>query len=162
MQAARRSEYLKALGIDVWVARTSSAKPHFRGIVMGPGTTGTLILCADAGEAASTVAADIARSLDCEPVWCWLADEESEPGVALDQAIANFMFTRVLVLGEGLLDSALPYRTGPEKTRVIGSASVLVADSVAELVQHGESRLALWRQLNGDKWCGPRGPQNGA
>ncbi len=113
------------------------------GIVIGPGAGDTLLLCGKPGEAATALAADIARSLRCEPVWSWPAQDESVPGLPLEQAIEERLFTRVLVFGPDLLASA-----ADPAVQVIGSARLIRADSIPRLVESGAARRALWLALN--------------
>lgn len=168
---ARRHEYLEAMGIDVWVpvhriagARattgTEDAAPipvatpePGTGIVIGPGTGSLMLLCANSREASTPLAADIARCLDCEPVWSWLSPADSGAGVPLEQAIAERLFTRVLVFGRALagagIDPAAP-------VLVLGSARLLLVPSLPELEQKATARRALWAELSVNNWCGPR------
>lgn len=166
MNLARRNQYLGAMGIDIWVPR-ASATPASRPtpseetavvqpdmimacgsasggrVVLGPGAGSTLLLCGTPGEAATALAADIARSLGSEHVWSWPAPDESAPGMPLEQAIAERLFTRLLVFGHDLLAPA----TDPV-VQVIGSARLIRLDSIPVLVKSGAARHALWLALN--------------
>ncbi|MGH8035856.1 MAG: hypothetical protein ACREO9_11565, partial [Lysobacterales bacterium] len=169
MESARRHEYLRTLGIDVWIPLCQSAGPHLssgeatralpddaipnlnRGIIVGPGAGNLLLVCANSNEAATVLAADIARCLDCEPVWSWPAPEDSDEGMALEQAIAERLFTRVLILGKELCESAID-----PAARVLGSARLLQAESIPLLAAKAEARRALWSALTASNWCAPR------
>jgi hypothetical protein len=112
-------------------------------VVLGPGAGSTLLLCGKPGEAATALAADISRSLGSEPVWSWPAQDESEPGIPLEQAIEERLFTRVLVFGRDLLAPA-----ADPAVQVIGSARLIRVDSIPLLVKSGAARRALWLALN--------------
>ena len=172
MQPALRNEYLKALGIDVWIPRRQQGRPSptpngmdqardpgapavapgpGSGVVIGPGAGNLLLLCASPAEAATPLAADIARCMDCEPVWGWPAPADSVKDLPLELAIAERLFTRVIIFGSGL--------TWPEidpGARVMGSACLLQADPLPVLVRSAAARKALWAELSANKWCGPR------
>ncbi len=170
MSLARRNQYLGAMGIDLWVPRTTATRvsaaarrpapseetsalqpdtPMACGltlagrVVLGPGAGSTLLLCSKPGEAATALAADIARSLGSEPVWSWPAHDESVPGMPLEQAIEERLFTRVLVFGHDLLAPA-----ADPGVQVIGSARLIRVDSIPVLVQSGAARRALWLALS--------------
>lgn len=170
MNLAQRNHYLGVMGIDIWVPRAratpasdaasrparSEETPVLQRdsymacasviagrVVLGPGAGSTLLLCGKPGEAATALAADIARSLGSEPVWSWLAQEEAAPGMPLEQAIAERLFTRVLVFGRDLFAPA-----ADAAVQVIGSARLVRVESIPVLVQSGAARRALWLALN--------------
>ena len=174
MEQARRIEYLRTLGIDVWVplgraagaaespgratesARAVAAEPRMRngiinGIIMGPGTGNLLLVCASSDEAATALAADIARCLDSEPVWSWPAPGDSAAGVPLEQAIAERLITRVVIFGNDLLESGID-----PVDRVLGSARLLRVAAIPELAGKASARKALWAELCTNHWCAPR------
>lgn len=165
MNPASRQAYLKAMGIDVWITRSGSSgraetavsplqavigdvraamEPE---ICVGPGTGSTLLLCASAAEAATTIASDIARSLEGEPVWAWLASGDSTPVSSLQQAIEEHLFTRVLVFG---LEPVA--RAAGGKMGIVGSAQLIWSDSIPSLLESGEARRRLWQQLCASHW----------
>jgi hypothetical protein len=170
MNLARRHHYLGAMGIDIWVPRRTATRASEAAhqparseetaalqpgtvlacgsaiagrVVLGPGAGSTLLLCGKPGEAATAVAADIARSLGNEPVWSWLAQDEAAPGMPLEQAIEERLFTRVLVFGRDLFAPA-----ADSAVQVIGSARLVRVESIPVLVQSGAARRALWLALN--------------
>lgn len=151
MSRACRNEYLSAMGIEIWIPRagaaadvsTSCPPAIAASLVIGPGRGDTLLLCGDPAEAATPLAADIARSLAGEPVWAWPAPDESVPAMPLQQAIEERLFTRVLVFGSGLLAPAM----GPP-AKVLGSARLIRVDSIPRLLKSGAARRALWLALN--------------
>ncbi len=151
MNLARRQEYLSAMGIELWTLRAvpgaapASLAEH---IVIGPGDGNTLLVCGGPDEAATALAADIARCLEGEPVWSWPARTDSGPGIPLTQAIEEHLFTRVLVLGRGLVASA-----GDPGAAVLGSAHLIVADSIETLLANSAARRGLWLALSANLWC---------
>lgn len=171
ISTARRNEYLEAMGIDIWVPLqsfgsatdsdviereapvTCEALGLLQRIAIGPGTGSLMLLCANSQEASTPLAADIARCLDCEPVWSWPSPAGSGGAVSLEQAIAERLFTRVLVFGKALhvpaSNPALP---------VVGTARLLQVASLPELAQKAAARRALWDQLSANNWSGPRRP----
>lgn len=172
----QRHEYLKALGIDVWVPRTTAEQdieypsrdlPSTEEnelepglacsapvtdapseLVIGPGSSNTLLVCGGPDEAATALAADIARCLDCEPVWSWPAQRETDQGIPLEQAIEEGLFTRVVVFGANLRQSDQEL-----DSPVIRSARMILADSIPVLIRDGSARRALWQQLSASNWC---------
>jgi len=167
MQPGQRNEYLKALGIDVWIPRrpgfpdaqgTVPSQRESRAgaltrtspalFVIGPGNSNTLLLCGSAAEAATVLAADIARCLDCEPVWGWPAQSPAEQGTPLEQAIEERLFTRLVVFGVGLVDDG-----GETDSPAIRSARRIQADPIEVLLTSGSAKQKLWQQLSANKWC---------
>lgn len=172
MEQARRDEYLKALGIDVFVPRRQHARVLSRpdpmeqaqdpcapaapcslagSVVVGPGAGNLLLLCASPAEAATPLAADIARCLDCEPVWSWPANADSANPLPLELAVAERLFTRVIIFGSGLTWPKLEVGA-----RVIGSAHLLQADPIPVLARSASARKALWAEISANNWCAPR------
>lgn len=168
MYTQRQTEYLKNMGIDVWVLRrdgdqaaplpapeisVSDGRPAPAGekprVLLGPGTGDILLLCRDAAESASRLAADIARSLDCEPVWGWPEQNAREAGISLDRAIEDRLFTRVLVFGAALHQSGSG--AGP-----VGKARVIYTESMDVLQQQASARKALWAKLYEHHWFAER------
>jgi len=177
MNPSRRQEYLRAMGIDIWLPRSeltaaergsgtpmaeSSGPSRWRGeaeaenvfaqrIVVGPGDGNTLLLCGGPDEVATELAADIARSLEGEPVWAWPASDASAPETTLADAIEEHLFTRVLILA----------RNGPSDaagrhSRIAGQAQLIWADPIPVLLKSGAARRGLWEILNAGQWCAER------
>jgi hypothetical protein len=169
---ARRLQYLDALGIDAWVSRSSSARqmqqpvpatvalaePEVRvpslaaaSYIIGPGSGQTLLLCNRPEEAASKLASDIARCLDEVPVWGWqtpaaVAAGAGDPGLSLETAIRDRLFTRVLLFGAAAKPTA-------GTSEVIGCARIIHAPALAELGQSPQHKRSLWLQLVANGWC---------
>ncbi len=152
MTAPHHYEYLEALGIDIWLPRMDDeSQVHDsvdQGFLIGPGSGSMLMLCAHSSEAATPLAADIARSLDCEPVWGWPAQEDDSTGVPLEQAIEERLITRVLVLGSQLVDLK-----AVSSSQVISSAKVASSESITVLLKNAGARKALWSVLSDNNWC---------
>jgi len=123
-----------------WVSETR--------IIIGPGNGHTLLLCGSADEAATEMAADIARSLEGEPVWGWPVADGSATGLSLEQAIGERLFTRVLIFG-----SALAKPAGDATSQVAGSAHLVWADPIPALMKSGAARQRLWSALSTRLWC---------
>ena len=148
MYSERQSHYLRSMGIDLWVLRQGDDQDlpvPVRSVQLGPGAGDILLLCQDASESASRLGADVARSLDCEPVWGWPVGDENEPGLALESAITDRLITRVLVFGPGLLTGG-----------TVGKARVIQTDAMITLRQSPTARKALWSQLYEQHWCSER------
>ena len=171
MAPARRNAYLRALGIDVWVPRAVADKATFvhpepgtasalpppvaHGLHLGPGDGNTLLLCNAPAEAATRLAADIARCLDGEPVWGWPVPAAVGPGISLQQAIEQRLFTRVLVFGRELGEFVSEFVSGSD-ARVIASARILCTSSITELAGSPVAKRTLWSELCANDWCAGR------
>jgi len=172
MNLRRRQEYLKAMGIEVWQSRSAAAAGVDDGRAredlaeglqpkdattadsmpaarfgVGPGSGKTLLVCARSEEAATALAADIARSLEGEPVWAWPAAGTKEPGVTLAAAIAEHMFDRVLIFGSG---QAVGVAAGEDG--IAAAAQLIRAEPIAVLMESGDARRGLWQQLSASGW----------
>jgi len=171
MVLARRHAYLRALGIDVWVPRAVAdtatlAHPEAgmvselpvslaHGLHIGPGDGNTLLLCNSPAEAATRFAADIARSLDSEPVWSWPVPAQAGSGISLQQAIAQRLFTRVVVFGQALGEFASEFVSGSD-AHVIASARILRTRSITELAGSAAAKRTFWSELCANDWCAGR------
>ncbi|HMB60673.1 MAG TPA: hypothetical protein VKN35_12235 [Xanthomonadales bacterium] len=156
MQAESRKEYLRGMGIDVWVLRGQQQEeevslPVGGGVILGPGGGDILLLCRDAAESASRIAADVARSLDCEPIWSWPAAGEEGHTLELEEAIEQRLITRVLVFGRGLHEPGQGSSEG-----FVGKARMIQTKSLNELAGDHSARKALWLALYENHWCAER------
>jgi len=179
MSLARRHEYLKAIGIEPWVSRPArriveesalapaaakesamqmqpsagavEASALLGQIMIGPGRGHTLLLCGSAAEAATELAADVARSLEGEPVWGWPATDECATGIPLAQVIEEHLFTRVMIFGS---TAATP--AGNAASQVAGSAHLIWVDPIPVLIKSGAARRRLWLTLSTQSWCAVR------
>ena len=172
MKAALRGRYLAELGIDAWVLRGRgaalqpgvvadgpAAEPPARdeaqapagreqpGLCIGPGDSRLLLVCARPEEAATPIAADIARSLDSVPVWAWCSAAGGQPETTLEAVVRERLFTRIVSFG---VDAG---GIGAELTDgCIGTAQWLAAESIPVLAGSAAARRALWASLCALKW----------
>jgi hypothetical protein len=119
--------------------------------IIGPGSGQTLLLCNRQEQASQRLASDIARCLDEAPVWGWQAQVKAGtnpeiPGLSLEDAIRDRLFTRVLLFGAAA-------GTSPGESEVIGSARIIQAPSLAELGESPQQKRSLWAQLVAHGWC---------
>ncbi len=164
---ARRLQYLDAMGIDALVSRSRaalmSAQPadhpvaepdpvvHSSGLyVIGPGTGQTLLLCQQQADTASRLASDIARCLEEPPVWGWRAPSGAgsglePPGMDLETAIRDRLFTRVLIFGASAAESG-------SRDEVVASARIIRAPDLPELANSAGHKRSLWLQLATHGW----------
>jgi len=147
MIESQRRAYLEALDITVWLRKPAvddlaPANPERLALESGSGCT--LLLCRDAGERASPIAADICRYLGDDAVWGWPDPEQDLSNPSVVEAVDQRLITRVVILGaklaERLFDDAIP--------SVLKSAQVVVSSDLDELVLSGACRKSLWRMLN--------------
>jgi hypothetical protein len=143
MTELRRRAYLEAMGLDVWALKPPPPKPGQ--LVIQPGSGDTLLLCQQPEETAGRLAGDIARALAQGGVWAWPDQGGYSESTSLEQAIACHLFTRVVVFGEGLAREIFKADVPP----VIGSASILVVDTMDEITVRGSAKQALWKHLSG-------------
>jgi DNA polymerase III psi subunit len=140
----RRRAYLDALGIDVWLLKPSTAD---RGrLVFSPGGGSTLLVCDSAEAAITRLACDVVRALGDDSVWAWPDPECAESSPSLEQAVARFLFTRVVIFGHDL-GSQLFKGASPE---VIGSARISIAPGLEELSVRGTAKQEFWNQVSGN------------
>lgn len=138
MIEARKQAYLEAMGFDVWVARPPQAEQDR--LVLGPGQGSTLLVCSASEHTASKLAGDIARVLGGDPVWAWLDPEGNPEQPRLEQAVADSLFTRVIVFGEDTARCLF----GKDVPALIVSSSVTVTADFEELATRGTAKQKLW------------------
>ena len=110
-----------------------------------PGEGSTLLIC-DAPEATATrIAGDIARALAGKVVWAWPDPEGSPQSPTLDQAIGQYLFTRVVVFGDYLARKVFR----GDAPLVTGSASITISVGLDELAVRGNAKQVLWKQISG-------------
>jgi hypothetical protein len=168
-----RHAYLEALGLTPWVLRTgnaveteavkeespaqsdasvdseSSAERHVQGastgqragVRLGPGKGSCLYLCGPGDDEAAPLASDLARVPDDVPVWAKLSDGNG--GTLLEAAIAERLFTQVVVFGE----AAARLVFGDEIPDACGPARVTVVDDLSRLSRDPGARRACWAAL---------------
>lgn len=141
MIESRRRAYLNAMGLDVWALKPPPPQPDR--LVFQPGDGDTLLLCQEPDETAGRIAGDIARALGHAVVWAWPEPAGAAESASLEQAIGQHLFTRVIVFGQALAGSVFKGDAPP----VMGSARILVTQSLDQLAVRGSAKQALWEQL---------------
>lgn len=142
MIESQRRAYLEAMDIGVWLQKPTA--PDRSRLIIGPGSGSTLLLCNSAEESATPLASDICRYLGDNPVWAWPDSEGSPERPTLEDAIDNFLFTRVLLFGRSLATQLF----SGQVAQVLGSARIVVASGLNELAVSASARRSLWRQLS--------------
>jgi len=140
---SQRRAYLDAMGFDLW--STKPPEPEFDRLLFQPGEGSTLLIC-DAPEATATrIAGDIVRALAGGVVWAWPDPEGSPQNPTLEQAVGQYLFTRVVLFGSGLARQVFR----GDAPLVMGSASITVSDGLDELAVRGNAKQIFWKQLCG-------------
>lgn len=116
---------------------SESREPRAR-VVLGPGKGGCLFLCGREDDSTTALAADLARAVRDMPVWGHV--DERGGGQLLEAAIAERLFTQVVVFGEGLARLVF----GGEVPGDAGPAKVTVVDDLARLARDPGARRACW------------------
>jgi DNA polymerase III psi subunit len=142
MIEAQRRAYLEAMDISVWLQKPAAADRSR--LIIGPGSSGTLLVCGQAEDSASLLAGDICRFLGDNPVWAWPDTEGSSESLALENAIDEFLFTRVLLFGQSLASGLFSGLI----EKVLGSASIMLVPELDDLKVSAGARRDLWRQLS--------------
>jgi len=142
MIESQRRAYLEAMDINVWLGKSAAADQV--GLVIGPGSGSTLLLCHVADESATRLAADISRFLADGPVWGWSDPEGQGQCPSLESAIGTYLFTRVVVFGQSL---AAQLFSGP-LPQILGSARIIVARGMNVLEASADARRELWHKLS--------------
>jgi len=141
---SQRRAYLDALGLDVWSIKPP--EPQFDRLLFQPGKGSTLLIC-DAPEATATrLAGDIARALAGKVVWAWPDPAGNPQSPTLEQAVGQYLFTRVVLFGDNLARKIFR----GDVPLVTASASITVSDRLDELAVRGNAKHVLWKQLAGN------------
>jgi hypothetical protein len=143
MIESRRRAYLEAIGLDVWSIKPP--EPEFDRLLFQPGSGSTLLICDSPDATATRIAGDISRALGGEVVWAWPDPEGDPQSLTLEQAVDQYLFTRVVLFGTGL--GRRMFRSGAPL--VAGSAGVTVTDKLDELAVRGSTKQVFWKQLSG-------------
>lgn len=141
MNESRRRAYLDAMGLDVWLMKPAEAEQNRLMISRGEGST--LLICNSAGESSTRLAGDIARTLGGDPVWAWPDPDGRQECPTLEQAVSQFLFTRVVLFGSSLEQSLFDAQV----QEVLASAGVLVTAGLDELAASGSARQKLWKRI---------------
>jgi hypothetical protein len=131
------------MGYEVWVARAAAGDGGRPVLVVGPGRGATLLVCSEAADSVTKFAADLARALGGDPVWAW--PDPAAAGHSLEEAVADGLFTRIVVFGRALAACLF----GSEAPALLGTAAVACVPALDELADSGLAKRALWRQLRG-------------
>jgi DNA polymerase III psi subunit len=143
--------YLEAMGIGVWQLRagariTESAVPAASvvqgaaGLKLGPGSGGTLMVCADPADSATRLANDIVRALANVPVWAWPEAGANANAIGLPDAIEEHLFTTVAIFGDDLARQLFE----DELPASLKAAKLILLPSMQEIQQQAEARRMLW------------------
>ena len=139
----RQQDYLAAMDIRVWSLREAevletSAEASQVQLKLGPGSGGTLLVCAIDSDSASRLANDINRVLGNTPVWAW---QYSDSGaVNLTQAVDENLFTTVAIFGKALAGQFF----GGEQPAHLNSAKLVLLPSMQDIQNRPEARRELW------------------
>ena len=143
MIESRRRAYLEAMGFDIWSTRLHD--PDANRLVLRPGEGDTLLICDSAEHAAGPFACDVSRALGGGAVWAWPDPEGRPESTPLEEAVGQYLFTRVVLFGARpgmrLFKGEVPM--------VVGSARVLVAESLEILAANGVAKQTFWKQVSG-------------
>ncbi len=150
MIESRRRAYLEVMGFDIWAARLP--EPDSNRLLLQPGEGDTLLICNLPDFAAGPFAGDVARALGGSVVWAWPDPEGLPESPVLEDAVGQYLFTRVVLFGAGPAKRMFK----GEVPMVVGSARILVADSLEILAVDGAAKLAFWQQV-----CGKNGTRTG-
>lgn len=148
---ARRLAYLDAMEIDVWVPRGSQLAESPRDevadiggplLVLGDGDGDILCVAGSAREAHLRLATDIGGAMREMPVWSWprSAKEDAALSMSVDDAVADRLFTRVLVFGEDLSETLFD-GLAPDS---VGTARVHVVPGLDQLANDRAAKRILW------------------
>ncbi|MBT8048753.1 MAG: hypothetical protein HKN57_05030 [Xanthomonadales bacterium] len=137
----RRRAYLDAMGFDVWAVKPPAVATNR--LILQAGDGDTLLICAQPDHTASRFAGDVARTLGGRVVWAWPDPEGSSDCPTLDEAVRQFLFTRVMLFGTGLARRI----AGDEISPVVGSAFVQVTEDMEDLAVTGRAKRKFWNQL---------------
>jgi len=139
----RQRDYLAAMDIGVWslreaVAPETDAVESQAQLKLGPGSGGTLLVCAIDTDSASRLANDISRVLGSSPVWAWQYSDSD--AVNLTQAVDENLFTTVAIFGEALAGQFF----GGETPSHLNSAKLVLLPSMQDIQNRAEARRELW------------------
>jgi hypothetical protein len=143
MIESRRRAYLEVMGYDIWSARPP--EPDSNRLIIQQGEGDTLLVCASPGAATSPFAGDVARVLGERVVWAWQDPEGRPESATLEEAVGQYLFTRVVLFGTELVRQL--FKDGAPM--VLGSARILVTAGLEDLAVSGAAKLEFWNQLSG-------------
>jgi len=153
MISSRQQAYLDAMDIDIWSLRetvsplvsapTTQSQPtsstgKTRGLKLGPGRGGILLICAADTDSASRLSNDISRALGDVPVWAW--PDADAAAIELTNAVEDNLFTTVAIFGK---DLAAQFFDG-ELPASLNSAKVVILPTMRDLQSGAGARQTLW------------------
>ena len=123
-----------------WTTRCGHSATDFTRarVRLGPGKGSCLFLCGPTDDEAAPLASDLARVPADAPVWAKLTD--GDEGSLLEGAIAERLFTQVVVFGE----AAARLVFGDDIPDACGPARVTVVDDLSRLGRDAGARKACW------------------
>ena len=139
---AHHLRYLQAMRIPVWVSRTQASPGTVTspGLRVGPGSAAVLLLCEEAGQSATPLAADLARAVGGAPAWAWPDDGA---GAQLADVVRERLLTGVAVFGADLARRLFAGNT-PDS---LGTAKVVTLPATDELLTDAKARRRCWALL---------------
>jgi hypothetical protein len=144
MIESRRRAYLEVMGYDIWSARPP--EPESNRLIIQQGEGDTLLVCSSPGAATSLFAGDVARAMGERVVWAWQDPDGRPESATLEEAVGQYLFTRVVLFGAGLALQLF----NDEAPLVLGSARILVAAGLEDLAVPGTAKLEFWNQISGN------------
>ena len=142
MIESRRRAYLDAMEIEVWSIKPP--EPEYDRLLFRPGDGSTLLICGGPDATATRIAGDICRALGGEVVWAWPDPSPGSKQPKLEQAVGQYLFTRIIVFGAEL--GRQVFRGSAPS--LMGSASISVTGSLDELAVRGNVKRAFWLQVS--------------
>jgi len=145
MIESRRRAYLEVMGYDIWSARLPEQESGRLLIRAGEGDT--LLVCRSPEAAASPFAGDVARALGDRCVWAWPDPEGRPESATLEDAVGQYLFTRVVLFGPELVRQLFR----GDAPMVLGSARILASADLEDLAVSGTAKREFWNQVSGPK-----------
>lgn len=139
---ALQLQYLQAMRIPVWVPRVAAGLEAEGAVCLhvGPGSAPVLLVCAEAGHSATTLASDLARALGGAPAWAW----PDVPGEgSLEETVRERLLTGIAVFGADLARRLF----GGSPPASLGTARVVVLPAMDELLADPGARRGCWKLL---------------
>lgn len=146
MTDARQRAYLEAMGVAVWTRRKAGPlvvedKVLASGIKLGPGSGGTLLVCAADSDSATRLANDINRALGIVPVWAW--PDSGTGAVSLTDAIGEHLFTTVAIFGSELARQFI----SADIPSTMQAARLVLLPDMQSIQNQATARRLLWAEL---------------
>ncbi len=110
---------------------------------LGPGQGSCLYVCGANDDFSGALASDLARVAPDAPVWGRVGDPQAEEGERLELAIAERLFTQVVIFGAAQAQLVF----GGEAPEQCGPARVTVAPDLGRLARDAAARRQCWKAL---------------